>query len=171
MTKVKKKIMLGKLKPGLTENDLFPSPFLKGDELTGEAILTFDFFAYEEVTAPGGKKDTALVAHFQEEVKPCIINVTNYRVLKKLYGSEDPTEWSGKKAIFFSQGGIWNPSLQEKGNAVRIRPALPKTEKTEITEERFQKMLEAIKAGKFSKEAALDGFELSNSQKGLINAL
>ncbi len=77
----------------------------------------------EQVTGPDGKKENCPVAHFVENIKPMILNVTNMKTLEKLFHSKYIEDWSGRRV----QIGV--ESVRAFGDvvdALRIRRTLPR---------------------------------------------
>lgn len=62
-----------------------------------DIILTIKTVQLEKVTGTDGKKDDCVVCHFYENVKPMILNVTNMKMIAKLYNSDFIEDWVGKK--------------------------------------------------------------------------
>lgn len=63
-------------------------------------------------------------------------------------------------------------NVQMKGettSGLRVRPVLPI--KPRIGDERFAKMVDAIKGGKYEKAMAYESFELSDEQKKTLASL
>ena len=72
---------------------LFPSKYLKHDDIDDGEIVTISEVKVEEV---GQDKQEKPVLYFNEHYKGAILNVTNARAIAKVYGDEEG-EWQGKK--------------------------------------------------------------------------
>lgn len=87
-----------------------------------EKVVTIKTTGMEEVTTPEGKKEQCLVAHFNEQEKPLILNVTNCKSIEKLSGTPDRLQWPGVGLILCVQKV---KAFGEVVEAVRIRPVKP----------------------------------------------
>ena len=73
-----------------------------------EIVLTIKEIKVEQVTAPGGKKEDCIVAHFEEKyasgvtVKPMVLNKTNCNIITALFGTPFIENWYGKQIIVYS---------------------------------------------------------------------
>lgn len=77
-----------------------------------ELTLTIRRIYDEEITA-NGQKENCTVCSFQEEYKPMILNVTNKKMLCKLYKTKDTEKMVGKRITVNVQqvrafGGIYD---------------------------------------------------------------
>lgn len=65
-----------------------------------EKVVTIKEVRREMVFNPsGGGKEECTVAHFMEDVKPLILNVTNCKEIAKLYGTPYIEDWANRKII------------------------------------------------------------------------
>lgn len=88
-----------------------------------DLVLTIDKILSEVITGTGGKKETCPVMHFVEQVKPMIVNSTNFKMMKRLFQSPFIEDWYGKKiAIYADRNVKFGGELVE---GLRIRPTLP----------------------------------------------
>ncbi len=78
-------------------SEIFPSKFLKAEDITGNLVLTISDAVLEEV---GPLKTPKLVVYFKENPKPFICNLTNFKRIEKLHGPETD-EWINKKIILY----------------------------------------------------------------------
>lgn len=86
-------------------NDAFPSKYLKAEDLEeGDLIVTISDCRFEEFTDPKTKRpDNKPVLYFEEEdVKPMVLNKTNYRSISTNLGSDDTETWLGKRVALFA---------------------------------------------------------------------
>lgn len=91
-----------------------------------DLILTIDTVREETVIGTDGKKDDCVVAHFQERVKPMILNATNLKMIAKIYNTPYVENWHGKKI----QVGIEKvKAFGEIVEALRVRKFVPQEEK------------------------------------------
>lgn len=91
-----------------------------------DLILTIDTVREETVIGTDGKKDDCVVAHFQERVKPMILNATNLKMIAKIYNTPYVEDWRGKKI----QVGIEKvKAFGEIVEALRVRSFIPHDKK------------------------------------------
>lgn len=65
-------------------------------------VLTIKEIKREKVTSNNGEIEEKPVAHFVEDVLPMVLNVTNCKMIEKLYGTGNIYEWVGKKIQVFA---------------------------------------------------------------------
>ena len=101
---------------------LFPSKYLKHDDITDGETVTISKVKVEEV---GQDKQEKPVLYFAEHDKGAILNVTNARAIAKCYGDEEG-EWQGKKLS-------WSiPSRTPQGEpttSICMKPVAPAVKK------------------------------------------
>lgn len=90
-----------------------------------EVVLTIDFIRDEEAVA-AGQKETVTAIHWTDKAyKPMVANVTNKKMLCKLYKTTDTEKLKGKSVII----GIEKVrAFGDVYDALRIRPRIPKVE-------------------------------------------
>lgn len=90
-----------------------------------EKLVTIRTVDINEITGTGGKKDNKPVMHFVEQVKPLILNSTNFKMLTKLFRSPYIEDWAGKQITLYG-----DPTVtfgKEVVGGVRIRKELPQS--------------------------------------------
>jgi hypothetical protein len=89
-----------------------------------EKPLTIRNICTEEVTNPNEpeRKETCVVAHFQQQEKPLILNKTNLKAIERLAGTPNVEEWEGVGIILCVQKVR---AFGELVDGVRIRPVKP----------------------------------------------
>lgn len=124
-----------------------------------DKTVQIDYVVREQITGAGGKKDECTVAHLLNE-KPFILNATNCKTIAKMYGNfiED---WAGQPITVYA---TTTKMAGEVVECLRIRPSIPKPMRQSITDARLEKAIEAIAAGKYTKEELLGKFELTEQQ-------
>lgn len=113
----------------MRRNDVFPSPWLAATDLPeGDTVLTIAEVKMEKLKDPKTQKeDEKPVIFFQEDdVKPMVCNVTNWKQIEKATGCEDSEEWAGKKVTLFTMEveafGELRLAIRVRGNAPTKRP-------------------------------------------------
>lgn len=109
-------------------------------------ILTIEGIYYGKVTLQRGKENKD-VMYFREktvdgicEVRPLIVNSTNRKTLKKIYGAVDARTLEGKKVELFVDHNVRDPQTGGMTDGIRISPYIPKEE--EYTCEDCKKKIE-----------------------------
>lgn len=65
-------------------------------------VLTIKSIVKEKLVSNNGTVEEKPVAHFEEDVLPMVLNVTNCKTIEKLYGTGNIYEWIGKKIQVFA---------------------------------------------------------------------
>jgi len=79
-------------------NDLFPSKYLKSEDLEGDVTLTIDSCSLEEFkNKDTGKSENKLVVYFKDQEKGLLVNKTNFKSIAEITGQDDTDNWTGKK--------------------------------------------------------------------------
>lgn len=60
-------------------------------------VLTIKEIKREKLTSQNGAVEEKPVAYFEENVLPMVLNVTNCKMIEKLYGTGNIYDWIGKK--------------------------------------------------------------------------
>lgn len=103
-----------------------------------EPILTIDSLWYGDLTLGGGRKEAHVVIEFREkkvpgvdEVKPLILNATNRKTLKKLFGDDSAKVLEGKRIQLYIDPKVRDPQDGGFTEGLRIRPFMPALPKNE----------------------------------------
>lgn len=98
-----------------------------------EPILTIDSMWHGDLTLGGGRKEHHVIVKFKEkrvpgvdEVKPLILNATNRKMLKKIYGSDSAGVLEGRKIQLCIDPKVRDPQDGGFTEGLRIRPFIPK---------------------------------------------
>lgn len=128
----------------------------EGQDLT----VTIDYVQQQTVTGTGGKKEDCTVAHLVGQ-KPMILNVTNSKMIAKLYGPyiED---WAGKPITLYAST---TKLAGETVECLRIRPKVVVKQPPKISAERFGKAIASIKAGEYTADKLRANFTLTSEQE------
>lgn len=127
----------------------------EGQDLT----VVIDSVQVEEVKGTGGKKEDCTVARLRNQ-KPLILNVTNSKMIAKLYGPfiED---WAGKAITLYAST---TKLAGETVECLRIRPKVAERVKPSITDKRLDAAIAQIKAGAYTEEKLRANFSLTDEQ-------
>jgi hypothetical protein len=93
--------------------------FLPGEEKT----VTIATIATNEITGTGGEVSNKPVMRFVEQVKPLIVNTTNFKMMQRLFQSRFIEDWIGKQVILYG-----DPSIKfgrDVVGGVRVKAELP----------------------------------------------
>lgn len=89
----------------------------------GEVTLTIASITEKKVANGRGESTNESVCAWQEKGwMPMILNVTNKKVLVKLYKTKDTAKLVGKRVTIYAEHGRW---FGKEGDALRIRPIVP----------------------------------------------
>lgn len=147
----------------LTNPDYIGAYWLpEGEDVT----VVIDFVVREIITGTGGKKEECTVAHLKGGVKPFILNATNSKSIAKLYGPyiED---WAGKPITLFASTARLAGDTVE---CLRIRPVVAARAPKPISTERFNKALDAIRAGTYTAQQLSTAAALTMEQETMLEA-
>jgi len=117
--------MNGELKKYSHFDLLFPSDYLKAGDLGGrDVVLTIkDIEPRHKLKTTDGKAQAKPLIHFAEaNTKPMVLNKTNAKVLRKLYGSE-ATAWIDRRVALYSAEV---EAFGDVVDAIRFRKSVPK---------------------------------------------
>ena len=80
-------------------SDVFPSRFVKAEDLDGDKIVTVEQVILEEVfNQQGNTKEQKPIIYFKGATKGMLLNKTNWSKLADAYGDESDA-WKGQKCI------------------------------------------------------------------------
>jgi hypothetical protein len=85
----------------MKQDDVFPSKYLKAEDLDDEITLTISKIEMAEFEDNKGIKAEKPVAYFREVQKGLIINKTNWKSIAEATGEEDSDNWIGKQITLF----------------------------------------------------------------------
>jgi hypothetical protein len=119
---------------------------MKSDGTFQNVILTIKEAKSEEITDHRGQKESAALLYF-EGYKPMILNLTNIKAVAKSVGSPFIEDWEGKKIEITVKKvkafGDMHDALRVLSKPVSNQPKPKPT----ISEDRFEKALEAVANG------------------------
>lgn len=103
-----------------------------------EPILTIDSIWHGELTLGGGRKENHVLMKFRErqvpgvdDVKPLILNSTNRKTLKRLFGDDSAAALEGKRIQLYIDPKVRDPQDGGFTEGLRIRPFHPKIKSDE----------------------------------------
>ena len=103
-----------------------------------EPVLTIDSLWHGELTLGGGRKENHVLMKFREkqvpgvdDVKPMILNSTNRKTLKKLFGDDSAEALEGKRIQLYIDPNVRDPQDGGYTEGLRIRPFHPKIKSDE----------------------------------------
>lgn len=102
-------------------SEAFPSKYLKAGDLPedGTYPLTIEKVTIEEI---GVSKDKKPVIHFEETDKAMVCNKTNGNTIKKVLGSDDTDDWTGKTIHLYRAEVEFQGDMVE-AIRVKLRPS------------------------------------------------
>ena len=107
---------------------MFDSDYVKAWDLLGkDRTVTISRVVGSIITGEKGRKSKKPILYFEGKEKGFIANVTNCKIIEKMYGS-DPAEWVGKKVT------LWPTTTEDKDGVtvetIRVRPKVTKGAET-----------------------------------------
>lgn len=86
----------------MKKSDVFPSKYLKADDLKGKPVTaTIERAAYETLKTPDGKENSKTVLYFVGAKKTLPLNLTNWDAAAEICG-EDTDDWNGCKIELYA---------------------------------------------------------------------
>ena len=83
-------------------SDVYRNPWLKAEDLEDdEQTFTITGSDLHEFKDDAGRSKAQIVLMFHETDKKFGLNVTNYGVLKDVFGSDDSDDWHGRRVVLF----------------------------------------------------------------------
>jgi hypothetical protein len=110
-------------------SDAFPSKYLKSSDVKAKAkIATISSL---ETEAVGQDKEEKPVLYFEGDVKPMVVNRTNFEELEAAFGDSD--EWPGHKVEIYCAPTSYQG---KRVDGIRLKPIVPKpAAKDELNDE------------------------------------
>ncbi|MBN2548826.1 MAG: hypothetical protein JXB15_06700 [Anaerolineales bacterium] len=81
--------------------DMFPSKFVKGDDLKGPTVVTIARVVAEEMYKPGVGQVTGYVLYTQEGKKGIVLSRVLAGQIAQALKTEETEEWSGKRITLY----------------------------------------------------------------------
>jgi len=103
-------------------NEVFPSRFLKAEDLDGDMTVVVKKVDMETVIDPStGGEIQKPVAYFEGLQKGLILNKTNFKTLVNITKQEDSDNWAGTRCVLTT---IDVPAFGDIVSAIRIKPVI-----------------------------------------------
>jgi NACalpha-BTF3-like transcription factor len=85
-------------------NEAFPSNYLKSDDFAEgeEKTATITHVSLKKMKDNQGQEEDKPVVSFAE-IKPIVLNVTNWKRIAQITGEEDTDNWAGKKITLMTE--------------------------------------------------------------------
>lgn len=125
------------MKPGERLGQNRDSEYLGAEDIDPgtEPVLTISALYNGMVTLQRGKENKDVVAFAEDRVpgirnvRPLIVNTTNRKTLRKLYGGVGVEHLVGKKIQLYIDHNVRDPSTGDIVDGIRIRPRKPSVKK------------------------------------------
>jgi hypothetical protein len=102
--------------------DIRNSRYLTKKDLDEPITVTIDAVDLEEIEGDNGIEEKA-VLHLQEaNIKPMVLNATNFETLAEITGNPDSDEWSGHQVEVYHDSSIHFRGKRTGG--IRVRSAV-----------------------------------------------
>jgi hypothetical protein len=108
-------------------SSLFPSKYLKGEDLGGKEVTVTIKCMRVEKLGQGPEKEDKAVLYFERATKALILNRTNALAIASLYGGETD-DWRGKRIILYSEKVRAFGKIHDAVRVKEVRPAAPHPE-------------------------------------------
>lgn len=85
-------------------SEVFPSKWLKAEDIAGQGdiTVTVDNVEMQEFKDPQSRREEQKPCmSFREDLKPLIVNKTNWRLIADSVGSDDSDDWVGHEITLF----------------------------------------------------------------------
>lgn len=107
------------------------SPYLgEWDFVNGQdMVLTIKEVTTGMIVGEKGRATQGMVIQFQERVKPLFCNITNAKIIERIYKTRFVDEWVGKKIQLYVDENITFGRTTVRG--IRVRDYVPKSDKVE----------------------------------------
>jgi pterin-4a-carbinolamine dehydratase len=130
--------------------------------------LTIRAVKYETVIGPDGKQEQCSVCHFNESVKPLILNVTNSKEIERIAKTPYVEDWSGTKVNFKIQRV---KAFGDFTDAVRVTKDAPQI-KQELTPDHpaWKQAIESLKTNKVTIDQIRMKYNVSDAHVKLLTA-
>jgi len=131
-----------------------------------ERNVTIEKVVVEQVKNTDGKSEECTVVHLVGS-KPFICNATNAKAITKATGTPYVEEWAGQSVCLFTQ------TIRAFGDtmeALRVK-AVKVFVKQPLAADRFQKAVEAVKKGQYTKEQLIAQYQLTKEQNDELQKL
>lgn len=102
---------------------LFPSKYIKSEELEKDVTITIVSVVQEELVRQGGEREIKPCVQMKGTHKLWVLNKTNAAAIASLLGNEVDA-WSGKRITIY---GIPAEERKPFQSAINVRPKLPPT--------------------------------------------
>ncbi len=117
----------------MKKSDVFPSKYLKCEDLNGNPItVTIERAPLETLKSPDGKEQTKIVLYFQGARKSLPLNITNFDAVSDIAG-DDTDDWPGHAIELYPSeaqlGSKMVPCIRVRAPAQRELPTPKKAPK------------------------------------------
>ena len=131
-----------------------------------DLIIEIISVSKEFVKGENGKEDECTVAKIKDN-KPMILNVTNCKMLERLFETPFIEEWSGRRFTIYAAKVIVKGEPIE---CLRIRDKKPEQAKVKLTpiHPNWNKAIRALQSGSFTIESLKLKYELDEANQELI---
>jgi hypothetical protein len=103
-------------------SEMHPGGFLKAEDARGKPIIATIAFVEMEIIGQGRDQKEKPVLHFENGVRPMVLNVTNKNTLAKAFGDESD-DWAGERITISCQKVDFGSKLVD---GLRVAPIVAK---------------------------------------------
>ena len=105
-------------------HELTESNYLKKEDCGSGIIVTIASVSRKNLAKEGEKAEFRFLLHFEEDLKPMVLNSTNGQTIAELVGDEEMDNWTGGQICLYN-----DPSISFGGKrmgGIRVRAAQEK---------------------------------------------
>lgn len=102
----------------MKRSDAFPSRYISKDDVQNPVVAIIDTVRFDTIKGDSGDEDKPVV-YFRGDVKPMILNNTNWMTIEDAYGQESD-DWAGKPIEMYCDPGVMFGGKRVGGVRVRI---------------------------------------------------
>jgi len=138
----------------------FPTKYLSTKDITKPVIVTIDDVRPETIVGDRADEEKPVMT-FREDMKPLVLNSTNWTTVETAYG-EESDDWRGHQVELYIDPGIMYAGKRVGGIRIRVAPTAngSKTQTTDVwTWPQAQE--KAAEAG-IDKDALVDALKQNN---------
>lgn len=110
-----------------TIDDLSTSKYITKKDVIPDILVTIRGWEIQDVSADNDPTDEKYILNFDEDVKPLVLNKTNFAFITTITGEQDADNWAGCKIVLWHDPTIMFKGEIKGGTRVRAPKRVPDT--------------------------------------------